>query len=215
MRGALLAAVVLTCACASDDMRLAPPPGVDFSGHWQLNVAESDDPMHLLQIANAQADAAADNTANSGRGSRGGRGGVGYPGLIPPATPAVGVLAEASRFPGKQLDIKQVGGVLTFSSPGQTRVCQPGEARKTPRHHYDASDRDAPLPAARDTPPPRCGWLEKTLIVQSRELGEDRPPFEEHYSVSEDGRRLVEEVSFRGGRSNGFTMSRVWDRSPQ
>jgi hypothetical protein len=216
MRGALLAAVVFICACANNELRLAPPPGVDFSGHWQLNVADSDDPMHLLQLANAQAAAGPDNTGtgNSGRGGRGGRGGLGYPGLIPPATPSVSVLAEASRFPGKQLDIKQVDGVLTFSSSGQTRVCQPGEAKKTPRHHYDASDRDAPLPAARDTPPPKCGWLEKTLIVRSSEQAEDRPPFDEHYSISEDGQRLVEEVNFRGGRSNGFTMSRVWDRSP-
>jgi hypothetical protein len=216
MRLAFLAAVVFIGACASEGMSLAPPPGVDFSGHWKLNVADSDDPMHLLQIANAQAAAAADNTANSGRGGRGGRGGQGgYPGLVPPATPPVGVLADASRFPGKLLDIKQVGGVLTFTSAGQTRVCQPGDAKKAPRQHSNASDRDAPLPAARDTLPPKCGWLEKTLIVRSSEQGEDRPPYEEHYIISEDGLRLVEEVNFRGGRSNGFTMSRVWDRLAQ
>ena len=216
MRVALLAAVVFISACASDGLSLAPPPGVDFSGQWKLNVAESDDPMHLLQLANAQAAAAADNTTSSGRGGggRGGRG-TGYPGLTPPATPPVSVLADASRFPGKQLDIKQVGGVLTFTSSGQVRVCQPGDAKKRPHHHTSASDRDAPLPAARDAPPPKCGWLEKTLIVRSSGQDEDRPPFEEHYSISEDGQRLVEEVNFRGGRSNGFTMSRVWDRSPQ
>jgi hypothetical protein len=213
MRVAFLAAVVFMSACASDGLRPAPPPGVDFSGHWKLNVADSDDPMHLLQLANAQATGAADNSGNSGRGGRGGQTAGGYTAVIPPATPSVGVLAEAARFPGKLLDIKQVGGVLTFSSSGQTRVCQPGDAKKTRRHHYDPSDRDAPLPAARDTPPPKCGWLEKTLIVQSRELSEDRPPFEEHYSVSEDGQRLVEEAIFSGGRSSGFTMSRVWDRS--
>ena len=216
MRVALLAAVVFISACASDGLNLAPPPGVDFSGHWQLNVADSDDPMHLLQLANAQAASAADNASNSGRGGRGGRGGgpaSGYPGLTPPATPSVSALSDASRFPGKLLDIKQVGGVLTFASLGQTRVCQPSGAKNS-HHHSNASDRDAPLPAARDAPPPKCGWLEKTLIVRSSEQDEDRPPFEEHYSISDDG-RLVEEVNFRGGRSNGFTMSRVWDRSPQ
>lgn len=216
MRVAVLAAMMFISACASDGTRPAPPPGVDFSGRWKLNAADSDDPMHLLQLANAQAAGSADNTGSSGRGGRGGRGGqaVGYPATIPPATPSVGVLSEASRFPGKQLDIKQVGGILTFSSSDQTRVCQPGEGKKTPRHRYAPSDRDAPLPAARDAPPPKCSWLEKTLIVQSREQDEDRPPFEEHYSISEDGQRLVEEVIFRGGRSSGFTMSRVWDRSP-
>ncbi len=214
MRVALFAAVMFLSACATEGLGLAPPPGVDFSGHWKLNTADSDDPMHLLQIANAQASAAADNAGNSGRGGRGSRGGSGYPGLIPPATPPVNVLAEASRFPGVQLEIKQVGGVLTFTSQGQTRVCQPGDGKKAP-HHSNSSDRDAPMPAARDAPPPRCGWLEKTLIVRSSEQDEDRPPFEEHYSISEDGARLVEEVNFRGGRSRGFTMSRVWDRSAQ
>ncbi len=218
MRVALLAAVVFISACATEELRLAPPSGVDFSGHWKLDAADSDDPMHLLQIANAQAVAAVDNTANAGRG-RGGRGhggqGTGYPAPMPPAIPSVGALAEASRFPGKQLEIKQTNGVLTFTSSGQTRVCQPGSAKKTRPHHYDASDRDAPLPAARDTPPPKCGWFEKTLIVRSSEQAEDRPPYEEHYSISEDGQRLVEEVNFREAHSSGFTMSRVWDRSPQ
>jgi hypothetical protein len=216
MRVAMLAAVVLLSACASDEVSLAPPPGVDFSGHWKFNAADSDDPMHLLQIANAQASAAADNAGGGGRGGRGGRGGTGYPAVIPPATPPIGALAEASRFPGKMLEIKQVAGVLTFSSEGQTRVCQPGDGKKRPpRHHDNTSDRDAPLPAARDTPPPRCGWSEKTLIVRSSEVEEDRPPYEEHYSISDDGQRLIEAVSFRGGRSTGFVMSRVWDRLPQ
>ncbi|HEY6619078.1 MAG TPA: hypothetical protein VIY68_06020 [Steroidobacteraceae bacterium] len=213
MRGAFFAAVMFISACAGEGLRLAPPAGVDFSGHWKLNVADSDDPLHLLQIANAQAAAAADNSANSGRGGRGGQG-TGNPGLRPPATPPVGVLADAARFPGKQLDIKQVGSVLTFGSSGQTLVCQPGERKKL-RHHDNAADRDAPLPAARDAPPPKCGWLEKTLIVRSSGQDEDRPPFEEHYSLSEDGQRLIEEVTFRGGRWSGFTMSRVWDRSAQ
>jgi hypothetical protein len=61
-------------------------------------------------------------------------------------------------------------------------------------------------------PPPRCGWSEKTLVVQEIDPDEDHPPFEEHYSLSDDGQRLVEVIDFRGGRSSGFSMSRVWDR---
>ncbi|HEX3911935.1 MAG TPA: hypothetical protein VHW71_00395 [Steroidobacteraceae bacterium] len=215
MRVAFLAAFILFLyGCTAEGLKSAPPAGVDFSGHWTLNVADSDDPMHLLQIANAQASAAADNQADTG--ARGGRGaqGSGYPARMPPATPSIAVLAEGLRFPGKQLDIKQVGGVLTFTSEGKTRICQPSDERRERRHRGSATDRDAPLPSEREAPPPRCGWSDKTLIVRSREVDEDRPPFEEHYSISGDGRRLVEEVDFRGGRSNGFTLSRVWDRLP-
>jgi hypothetical protein len=67
----------------------------------------------------------------------------------------------------------------------------------------------------RDAPPPRCGWAEKTLIVQGGDPDDDHPPFDEHYSLSDDKQRLVEVVGFTGGRSRGFTMSRVWDRQPQ
>jgi hypothetical protein len=218
MRVVILLAVLALSACASDRLSLAPPSGVDFTGRWKLNEADSDDPLHLLQTANGQAAARAGDTGNSGgrggRGGRGSQGGVGYPVFIP-LTPSMGTLAEALRFPGKQLDMKQSGGVVVFTSEGKNRICQPSDAKKKPRHRDNSSDRDAPLPARRDTPPPSCGWFEKALLVHGSDADEDRPPFEERYSISEDGQRLVEEVSFKGGRSNGFTMSRVWDRLPQ
>ena len=211
----LAAAIIALSACASDDLRLVPASGVDFSGHWKLNAADSDDPMHLVQTANGQAPGDSGNPGGrGGRGGRGGSQGLGAPTLIPPATPSIGALGEGLRFPGKQLEIKQVGGVVAFTSDGRNRVCQPGDAKKVSRHRSKSSDRDAPLPAAREAPPPTCGWTDKTLIVRS-DRDEDRLPFEERYSISEDGERLVEEVSFKGGRSNGFTMSRVWDRVTQ
>jgi hypothetical protein len=209
MRFVVLAAIIALSACASDDLRLVPASGVDFSGHWKLNEADSDDPMHLLQTANGQA--AGDSGNSGGRRGRGGSQGLGSPTLIPPATPSMGALGEGLRFPGRQLEIKQVGGVVAFTSDGKNRVCAPGDAKKVSRHHSKSSDPDAPLPAAREAPPPTCGWSDKTLLVRS-ERDEDRLPFEERYSISEDGERLVEEVRFKGGRSNGFTMSRVWDR---
>jgi hypothetical protein len=220
MRSAVLAAmmVLVLSACASDGLRSAPPSGVDFTGRWKLNEADSDDPLHLVQTANSQAAAGAEDSGSSGgrrgRGGRGGSAGAGYSGAFAPATPPMGTLTEAVRFPGKQLEIKQVSGVVAFTSDGKNRICQPGDAKKVRRHGGNSSDRDAPLPARRDTPPPSCGWSDKTLIVHANDPDEDRPPFEEHYSISEDGQRLVEEVSFRGGRSNGFTLSRVWDRLP-
>jgi hypothetical protein len=66
----------------------------------------------------------------------------------------------------------------------------------------------------RDAPPPICGWEGKELVVRSADPDDDMPPYEQRYSVSPDGQRLVEIVGFRGGRSSGFTMSRVWDRVP-
>src|SRR5258708_33129585 len=113
MRVALFGAVMVLSACATDGLNLAPPPGVDFSGHWRLNAADSDDPMHLLQIANAQANGAADGAARGGRSGRGGAPGAGFPSLRPPAAASVKALSGGARFPGKQIGIQHMGRVLT------------------------------------------------------------------------------------------------------
>ena len=42
-------AVMCLAACASEKLEQAPPAGVDFSGSWKLNVADSDDPQRLIQ----------------------------------------------------------------------------------------------------------------------------------------------------------------------
>jgi hypothetical protein len=194
---------------------LSPPPGVDFSGHWKLNAADSDDPMHLLQIAGGQGhQSTANGGAGGGDGGRGGAPGTGIPRVFAPQVPSMSALGAGLRWPGKLLDVQQVGGVVTFSSNGRNRVCQPSAPQTKPKH-YSSSDRDAPLRSGRDELPPICSWSDKTLIVRSRESDEDQLPYEERYSVSEDHQRLYEVVGFRGGASSGFTMSRVWDKVPQ
>jgi hypothetical protein len=227
MRLGPILAVMCLAGCASDKLAQAPPAGVDFSGHWQLNEADSDDPQRLLQAQFNQSTTAQNNPAPGGSGGRGGRqggrGGAG--GMMPggpgaPVMPSPSALAESVRWPGKHLEIKQVAGVVAFISDGASRVCQPMEGGKH-THRAAKFDRDGGAsgkdaePRARDVPQPHCGWEEKTLIVQGGDPDEDHPPFEEHYSLSEDGQRIVEVVGFKGGRSSGFTLSRVWDRGTQ
>ena len=73
-------------------------------------------------------------------------------------------------------------------------------------------NRDMPSREPGDGPAAACGWDDKTLVVQPGGPDGDGPRFEERYSVSADGRRLIEVVAFKGGRSGGYTVSRVWDR---
>jgi hypothetical protein len=214
----LVVLVVCLAGCASEKLSLTPPAGVDFSGRWKLNEADSDDPQRLLQAQiNGPSGPSTSSSGGSG-GRRGGRGGGGMnPALGGPAMPSVSLLSAALRWPGKQLEVKQVAGVVAFTSDGYNRVCQPTTVGKMHRRAASA-DRDggAPgrdAPRGRDTPPPRCGWADKTLIVLGGDPDDDHPPLEEHYSLSEDGQRLVEVVGFTAGRSSGFTMSRVWDRA--
>jgi hypothetical protein len=228
MRVVVVLVLVLLSGCASEKLALTPPPGVDFSGQWKLNTAESDDPLRLVQsqIADpSKATAGSGPQGGQGRGRGGGRqggqgGGGGYAvpgGPAGPTVPVIGALSEGLRWPGQDVQITQAAGVVTVTSAGVSRVLRPTSGskphqRRKPRDDgEDPRDRDMP---ARDRggPPAVCGWEGGTLLVQSGETDDDHPPFEERFSVSEDGQRLVELVGFTGGRAGGFTMSRVWDR---
>ncbi len=217
---AALLPLLFLAGCATDKLALAPPAGIDFSGHWSLNVADSDDPQHLLQAASvqSQAEKAATDGGSQSQGRSRGRGGSvpGYqPGSLGPPPPPAGAMGAGLRFPGREIEVKQVAGVVAFTSDGKTRVCQPSGSTSDARPHRKWKNRgrdDDDLPSAREAPPPKCGWDDKTLIVQNTDPDDDRPPFEEHYSLADGGERLIEVVQIKGGRSSGFTMSRVWDR---
>jgi hypothetical protein len=221
MRIVMVAAVFVLSACAGDRLAPTPPAGVDLSGHWILNEAESDDAQRLMQAQLAAATAGTGpGSTSAGQGGRNGRGGggLGPGGPAGPQMPAVSMLAEGLRWPGRDLALKQTGDTVTFTADGGSRSCRSGEKHppphKGPSHNDPSHGRDAPSRGRGDAPPPRCGWDARTLVVQSSEPDEDRPPFEQRFSVSEDGQRLFEVVSFKGGRSSGFTASRVWDRAP-
>lgn len=219
MRFTVILAVMCLAACAGEKLQQAPPAGVDFSGQWTLNVADSDDVQRLLQ-AQLSNPAVTQSTAPSGGSGGNGRQGGGRNGAsamnmggtggfaMPPSASA---MQEGLQWPGKQLEIKQIAGVVAFISDGINRICQPTDGGRPHKHFFGSGDRDRAF-AGRDAPPPRCGWLDKTLIVRGGDPDDDHPPFEEQYSLSEDKQRLIEVVGFKGGRSNGFTMSRVWDR---
>jgi len=204
MRNALILTAIVVAGCATEKLDSTPPAGVDLSGLWKLNEADSDDPQRLMQsqLASATASAGAGGTNSSGRGSRNG---APARGPIGPVMPSVAALDEGLRWPGKSVAIDQSGGVVTFTSDGKNRMCRPG-----------ASSPRAPDPAhgRGSAPPPICGWDDKTLVVQSGDPEDDHPPFELRLSLSDGGQRLIEVVSFKGGRSSGFTASRVWDRLP-
>jgi hypothetical protein len=213
MRIAVAAALLTLSACATNGLSLAPPKDVDLSGHWELNVADSDDPQHILQTANQQAASANDPNGSGGRRGGGGRsrgsgGASPYPITVATPPPAITILSEAFVWPGKKMDVKQVAGVVAFSSDGSNRICTPSTSDKKSHHHDDEH-----RPSGRDLPPLACGWSDRTLIVRGGD-DTDRAPYDSSFSVSEDGKRLVEMVVFKGGRASGFTLSRVWDRAP-
>ena len=57
MRWGVLVFVGAMAGCASNQLASTPPPGVDLSGHWTLNLADSDDAQRLMQSQIAAATA--------------------------------------------------------------------------------------------------------------------------------------------------------------
>jgi hypothetical protein len=204
MRVHWILAVMILTGCASEKLALAPPAGVDLSGHWKLNVADSDDPVRLSQMRNLPSTAGPGSGGGGSGGGRRGRGGQsgGAGGGASqagagPSIPPVASFAEVLQWPGVDLSIRQSSGTAVFTSDGAEHVYRP-----------------AP-PAKKVSGEPRqvVGWDGKSLVIEMQ-ADADRPPLTERFQVSADGNRLVQEVSVTGGRSNGFAMSRVWDRLP-
>ena len=214
MRVVSVAALLFLSACAGEKLASAPPPGVNFSGTWRLNEADSDDPLHLLQ---SQIEASgAEQASVAAKSSRGGA--IGGFGGGPPM-PGIGELNDGLRWPAKVVEIKQAAGVVSITSAGTTQVCKPVAPSKSHRHRESigggaSSRRDMPARDRREVPPPTCGWDDRTLVVQSGDFEDEAPPFINRFSVSGDGQRLIEVVAFQGRRSGGFSVSRVWDRVP-
>jgi len=205
MRAGLLLCLFLLAGCAGEKLAPAPPPGADLSGHWKLNIADSDDPLRLGQALDSAGNPAANGSQSGGRGGgRGGgqgSGGMGAAsGLGQAAGPPLGSSAvnEILQWPGRDLEITQNAGVATFESDNDRRVYQPTQPGKKKTKHGTHRV---------------VGWSGPTLVI-AIDPDDDRPQYEVHYQLSSDGQRLLQLVLIKSGRMTGFSMSRVWDRVP-
>ena len=162
-------------------------------------MADSDDPQRIGSALTVPPSGAGTPGSGAGRRGRGGGGQSPTAGLDPVGVGAslpVSAVAEVLQWPGRELEVKQIGGVAAFTSDGVNRVYQPTDpGKRKPKH------------GARKV----VGWSGASLIVEV-EPDDDRPKFEEHYELSSDGQRLLQVVLIKSGRMEGFTMSRVWDR---
>ena len=228
MRTALALLVVSLAACASEKLALLPLASVDFSGTWKLNQAESDDPQRLLQNQTDPGRAKGSSGGSGGPpggggqpgggrgGKRGGRSssGAGAAGSqAPPSSATLRTLASSLHWPGKDLQIKQVAGVVELASDNANRTYRPATSKRdmpTAANGEGATKGEGAQ--RREGPPQLCGWSDKTLVVLAGGSADDRLTVEQHYGISEDGQRLVEVVGVKG-HMDGFTVSRVWDRA--
>jgi len=194
-----LSVLLLLAACAGEKLAESPPAGVDLSGHWKLNMADSDDPQRIGSVLSSPPAANGPSGSGGGRHGRGGGGQGSSTASSPPFAGAalpLSAVSEVLQWPGRDLEIKQVGGVAAFTSDGVNRVYQPTDPGKRKGKHGTKKV---------------VGWSGNSLIVEV-EPDDDRPKFEEHYELTDDGKRLVQLILIKSGRMDGFAMSRVWDR---
>jgi len=175
MRLVVVLSVMCLASCASEKLTQGPPSGVDFSGAWKLNEADSDDAQRLIAAQfSAPAPGNSQNTSPSGGqgGSRGGRGRDSIGGLNPgaagPVIPPVSALNAGLRWPGRQLEIKQVAAVVVFTSDNANRMCQPGGRAHKHQADDDGNSSGRDTPSRRDPPPPHCTWEEKDSHCDGR-----------------------------------------------
>ncbi len=236
----LTLAVSLLGGCA--DRRPPEEPQwtpVDFSGHWVLNQADSDDPQRILQSQfKAAVGKTSDTGGNGGDGSGGGRrggrgsgrgggsggrqggsqsgssdsndGGVSPIGRGP--LPSMDLMSAAVRWPGKSLVITQSGETVTLNSDEATVECKRMSlSEKKPRTQKPSSGEHRRSATDADLKQ-FCGLTGKSLVLHTGNMDEDHPPFVERFKISADGSRLIELVGF-GQRGGGFSLSRVWDKA--
>ena len=193
----------------ANELASAPPSGVDLSGHWRSTrrtaTMRSGSCRVSWRPATAERDAAAARPA-TGRGGPRRRGGGRRPNGTGDAAGAV--LDEGLRWPGKDV-IDQAVGHRGHLLERRQRPRLPGDSGQGSRRITGAATR-----GRGDAPPPRCGWDQGTLVVQSGEPEEDRPPYEQRFSLSADGQRLVESSCSRAGARMAFTASRVGSCAP-
>jgi hypothetical protein len=207
MRAALLLLIALSAGCATDrELAAAPPPGVDLSGHWRLNVADSDDPLRLTQAFSSGNGMGPQDPGQSGgqRGGRSSRSGARQMPFVQPISIPATTMADLLRWPGAEVEVHQDGGAVTFNTDGDSRVYRPGAGSGNAASHAKKKDH-------RSTAPSPCGWLGPSLVVQVQ-AEDNQPGFDAQYRVSDDGKRLIQVITLQGGRLTGFAMSRVWDR---
>ncbi|HUX74321.1 MAG TPA: hypothetical protein VMV25_10575 [Steroidobacteraceae bacterium] len=208
MRAAWILTSLIIAGCAHQPLAAVPPAGVDLSGHWRLNSADSDDPQRLVQSIGGGAGADAADQDNGGGAGDSGEGDDRRPVAQrrgpangERATMSFGAIGDALQWPGNDLVIKQLGGVVAFTSEGESHVYQP--ASSSPRRTRGADHRRSGG---------TCGWSGKRLIVNV--TPDEGPALEERYQESADGRRLIQQITPAGGNSRGLMLIRVWDRVP-
>lgn len=217
--GAALWIVPAMTAC-SGSLQVRPEPGVNISGHWILNRAESDNSENVL-LSQSKMSSEGDSRAGGDQGGDspntppgggppgggmppgGGRRGAGsHPLAGRPAGPLnAEILIGTLKWPGDVMDIVQDEDTVRFISSDKIRTYRPQMkpciTLETPLHeHVGAS----------------CGWdgLSWVVIIKSKR----GLKITETYTVVDGGVRLLQRILIQGVPTGDLELSKTFDGAP-
>lgn len=216
-RGVALAlvcwAAVSIGACATG-MKTEPPPGVNLTGNWKLDVTASDDPQKLLARMREEAEhiiaRSLQQQGYASQGPRGrGTGGPGdedYPGAGGPAGPgprpdplrrspmAHTIMTAVER--GEFLTIRQSPDEFVLDYGGTRRTFTPGQ-------HSVVSAEDG-------VGDQRTGWSGRSYVIEVRE--QYGSTVTEEYSLGGAG-ELMEKLHIGSAELPAVTLTRIYRRN--
>jgi hypothetical protein len=189
-----LFAVLLTAVLTACGGRLAEAPAraVDFSGHWVINDALSDNPDKLVEQQG-------DRMRAHDRRRRDQRALDDYDDhmLFDPIGPTRRMSA-AFLLNARKLDLRQSSGALTVSNGDSSTEYVFGQ-KSVVSLLNGAADREV-------------GWKDNRLVVQTR--SPDGPGVQQTYQLSPNRQQLLITTDLKG-LAEGLTVKRIYDRLPE
>lgn len=201
--GVSAACVLALCAvavfdrvgAAGEEKPQAARTAVDLSGRWAYDREHSDDAREKLRSSR--------EGRRGGRppGGMGRRGGGGRSGPPPGGGRVDDDQREAMRAvlePAEELAITQTGAEITIEEAyGRTRRLHPdGKTYKTENGVADI----------------RTEWKDGKLVVETKRAGGSAT---ETWELVADGKRILLNVSLRGGFGPSVELKRIYDRAPE
>jgi hypothetical protein len=187
--------------CASSHSAEDAPPGIDFSGHWQLISAPSEDAQAKLDDAIEQMRRNRQRQLRNRGSEREGPFGD-LPMIAPfPAPALVRKQLEQVALPPPSMEIKQTADAVlfTFADARSSRRLRPGAVNAISFLEYDTAN-------------VTCGWSGRRFVIFTR--APDLVTIEERYELADSGRHLKATINLAGPLVKPIELHAVYERVP-
>jgi len=223
--GCMLLAVC--CAgCLSSGLGEAEPPGASLAGNWKLDPVASDDPQKVIDKMRAEAKAKIarhsqapvvvqqqrSGRAGSGAGASGSAAGdssveVFDTGTPPPGAPRPDPLRYSGMYHVLTGELARGDYLTVRESPGEFVLDYGNSVRSfTPGGHSVVS-------AEGGVGDQTSGWDKREYVIRIR--AQQGPDVVQSFSLSADGKHLIEKLKIGPAELSAVTLTRIYDHTTE